>query len=303
MPFQLAEMEVEKKNPPLMTLMVENPPVIWDVEKPPVVTVKKLQNPPVRVTMKKTSFSSSKSENERHKLTPEKKEKFSRFIDEFTARAKMKRTEMNSQEAVEKKAKELADFFVETLRKNEVGIMHSLSDLKDFFSVFIYPKKLKKEMKEKYLMKIFHTQTGGCFAGLATAALPMVAKALGLAGLSFGAEKALKKIFGSGGIPPEAVELGKLVDKLSPTQKKGIKQALANQGIVMGSGQVGGFLGLLASLGIPLAISLVKKVLGKGMRLQPSEKGMRLQPSGKGMRLQPPPTVGSWNKKKMWMYP
>ena len=68
----------------------------------------------------------------------------------------------------------------------------------------------------------------------------------------------------------------------------------------MGSGQVGGFLGLLASLGIPLAISLVKKVLGKGMRLQPSGKGMRLQPKrGKGMRLQPPPIVGSWDKKKI----
>ena len=40
-----------------------------------------------------------------------------------------------------------------------------------------------------------------------------------MAGLSFGAEKALKKIFGSG-IPPEAVELGQLVDKLSPAQKK-----------------------------------------------------------------------------------
>ena len=37
-------------------------------------------------------------------------------------------------------------------------------------------------------------------------ALPVAAKALGLAGLSFGAEKALKKIFGSG-IPPGAVEL------------------------------------------------------------------------------------------------
>ena len=69
------------------------------------------------------------------------------------------------------------------------------------------------------------------------------------------------------------------------------------QGFV-GSGQVGGFLGLLASLGIPLAISLVKNVLGKGMRLQLSGRGMRLQPSGRGMRLQPPPIVGSWDEKK-----
>ena len=120
---------------------------------------------------------------------------------------------------------------------------------------------------------------------LAKAALPTAAKASGLAGLSFGAEKALKKIFGSGGIPPEAIELGKLVDKLSPTQKKSIKNVLVGRGFV-GSEQIGGFLGLLASLGIPLAISLVKKVLGKGIRLQPSGRGMRLQPSGgRGIRL------------------
>ena len=143
-------------------------------------------------------------------------------------------------------------------------------------------------------------KTGGSLLGLATAALPMAAKALGLAGLSFGAEKALKKIFGSG-IPPGAVELYHLIGKPSPAQKKAIKNALVGQGIV-GSGQRGGFLGLLASLGIPLAISLVKKVLGKGMRLQPSGKGMRLQPSGKGMRLQPPPIVGSW-KKNSWTFP
>ena len=172
---------------------------------------------------------------------------------------------------------------------------------------------LTKQIKEKgNCFEIFtksNQKTGGSLFSLiptmARAVLPTAAKALGLAGLSFGAEKALKKIFGSGGIPPEAIELGQLVDKLSPTQKKGIRQALANQ---VGSGQVGGFLGLLASLGIPLAISLVKKVLGKGMRLQPSGRGMRLQPigrgmrlhsSGRGMRLQPPPIVGSWDKKKI----
>ena len=129
---------------------------------------------------------------------------------------------------------------------------------------------------------------GGSLMGLAAAALPMAAKALGLAGLSFGAEKALKKIFGSG-IPPQAIELGKLVELLSPAQKKMIKNILVGQGFV-GAGQKGGFLGVLASLGIPLAISLVKKILGKGVTLQPSR--------GKGMQLQPhPPIVGTWGKK------
>ena len=115
-----------------------------------------------------------------------------------------------------------------------------------------------KSKRKGIVLKISQNRikkTGGSLFSLiptlAKAALPTAAKALGLAGLSFGAQKALKKICGSGGIPPEAIELGKLVDKLSPTQKKGIKQALANH---VGSGQVGGFLRLLASLGIPLAI-------------------------------------------------
>ena len=115
---------------------------------------------------------------------------------------------------------------------------------------------------------------------------------MGLAGLSFGAEKALKKIFGSG-IPPEAIELGQLVEMLSPAQKRGIKDALVSQGHV-GSGQVRGFLGMLASLGIPLAIELVRKVIRKGLHVKRAA----------GMRLEPPPlVVGSCDKKKKsWMY-
>ena len=145
-------------------------------------------------------------------------------------------------------------------------------------------------------------QTGGSLLGLAAAAAPMAAKALGLAGLSFGAEKLLGKIFGSG-IPPEAVQLAKLVEMLSPAQKKLIRNVLKGQGIVSGSGQRGGFLGLLASLGIPLAISLVKKVLGKGA-------GVTIKPRGKGaqramgMHIQPPPPVwGRWGKKSLWTLP
>ena len=130
---------------------------------------------------------------------------------------------------------------------------------------------------------------------LARAALPIAAKSLGLAGLSFGAEKALGKIFGKGMIPPKAIELGKLVDMLSPDQKKLIRGVLRQNGIIAGRGMHGGFLGLLASLGIPLAISLVKKVLGKGISLEPrAGKGMRLEP--------PPPIVGRWGKKNSWMY-
>ena len=137
-------------------------------------------------------------------------------------------------------------------------------------------------------------QTGGSLLGLAAAAAPMAAKALGLAGLSFGAEKLLKKIFGSG-IPPEAIQLAKLVEMLTPAQTKLIRNVLKGQGIVSGGGQRRGFLGLLASLEIPLAISLVKKVLGKGVTIKPRGRGMQIQP--------PPPVWGRWEKKSLWTLP
>ena len=157
-----------------------------------------------------------------------------------------------------------------------------------------------KSKRKGIVLKISQNQikkTGGSLLGLAAAALPMAAKALGLAGLSFGAEKALKKIFGSG-IPPGAVELYHMIKELSPAQKKGIKDELVKQGLVGGSGQVGGFLGMRASLGIPLAIELVRKVIGKGVYIQPKGKGLYVKRAA-GMQINPPPpVVGSWNKKK-----
>ena len=153
--------------------------------------------------------------------------------------------------------------------------------------------------REKGTGVVIHT--GGSLLGLAAAAAPMAAKALGLAGLSFGAEKLLGKIFGSGAIPPDAIQLAKMVEMLTQEQKNMIRKFLRSQGIVQGSGQRGGFLGLLASLGIPLAISLVKKVLGKGISLQPRAK---IAPRGKGMFLEPPPPVwGRWGKKSLWTLP
>ena len=128
------------------------------------------------------------------------------------------------------------------------------------------------------------------------ALLPTAAKALGMAGLSFGAEKALKKIFRSG-FPPEAAVLYNLVQKLSPIQNKGIRDVLVKQAKVR-TGQKGGFLGMLACLGIPLATELVKKVLGKGLHLERRGAGMRLEP--------PQPFFGFWDtssrpyRKKKW---
>ena len=125
----------------------------------------------------------------------------------------------------------------------------------------------------------------------------------------------MKKIFGSG-IPPGAVELYYMVKKLSPAQKKGTKDALVKEGLVVGSGQakrgaagdqVGGFLGMLASLGIPPAIALVRKVIGEGVHIQPKGHGLHVKRAA-GMQINPPPrfarlasppqVFGSWAKKK-----
>ena len=68
---------------------------------------------------------------------------------------------------------------------------------------------------------------------------------------------------------------------------------------------------MLAFLGIPLAIELVKKVLGKRIHLQRGKgqgkglsasagRGIHLQRRGSGMRLEPPqPCYGSWNTSSL----
>ena len=74
-----------------------------------------------------------------------------------------------------------------------------------------------KSKGKRVVLKFSQNQirkTGGSLFGLARAVLPTAVKALGMAGLSFGVEKALKKIFGSGVIPPEAIELGQLINFL-----------------------------------------------------------------------------------------
>ena len=55
---------------------------------------------------------------------------------------------------------------------------------------------------------------------------------------------------------------------MTPTQKQAAEQYLVGKGLVKGGGaQYGGFLGLLASIGVPLAISLVKKYSEKACKL------------------------------------
>ena len=135
-------------------------------------------------------------------------------------------------------------------------------------------------------------------------ARPLIKPALGAlasAGLSFGAEKVLKKIFGKG-FGPKEIELHKLAQRMTPAQKKEVERYLVRQGVVRGgAAQYGAFLGMLASIGVPLAIDLVKKILGKGLQTQPPcprRSPRPPPPKGRGMQMRPPPFFGTWDDLK-----
>ena len=135
-------------------------------------------------------------------------------------------------------------------------------------------------------------------------ARPLIKPALGAlasAGLSFGAEKELKKIFGKG-FGPKEIELYKLAQRMTSAQKKEVERYLVGQGVVRGgAAEYGGFLGMLASIGVPLGIDLVKKILGKGLQTQPPRPQRSPRPpppKGRGMQMQPPPFFGTWDDSK-----
>ena len=146
---------------------------------------------------------------------------------------------------------------------------------------------------------------GSLFSSLIKLARPLakpVVKALASAGLSFGAEQALKKIFGSG-YGANEIKLYKLVQAMSPDQKKPVEKFRVGQGVVHGgrTKQYGGFLGMLASIGVPLAIDLIGKMFGQGLQVGPPPRQRRSLPppkGGKGMYINPPPVFGSWDDYK-----
>ena len=72
-----------------------------------------------------------------------------------------------------------------------------------------------------------------------------------------------------------------------------MERYLVGQGVVRGGvAQYGGFLGMLASIGVPLTIDLVKKILGKGLQTQPPRPRRSPPrpppPKGRGMQMLPP---------------
>ena len=76
---------------------------------------------------------------------------------------------------------------------------------------------------------------GNLFSAVLGLARPLIKLALGAlasAGLSFGAEKVLKKIFGKG-FGPKEIELYKLVQQMTPTQKQAAEQCLVGKGFAI----------------------------------------------------------------------
>ena len=160
-------------------------------------------------------------------------------------------------------------------------------------------------------LKLCHTQIkntaqrgGNLFSAVLGLGRPLIRPALGAlasAGLSFGAEKVLKKTFGKG-YGPKEIELYKLTQRMTPARKKEVERYLVGQGVVRGgAAQYGGFLGMLASIGVPLAIDLVKKILGKGLQTQPPRPRRSPRPpppKGRGMQMRPPPFFGTWDDYK-----
>jgi len=116
---------------------------------------------------------------------------------------------------------------------------------------------------------------GNLFSAMLGLAQPLIKPALGAlasAGLSFGAEKVLKKIFGNC-FGPKEIELYKFAQRMTPAQKKEVERYLVGLGVVRGgAAQYDGFPGMLASIGVPLAIDLIKKILGKGLQTQPPHR-------------------------------
>ena len=162
-------------------------------------------------------------------------------------------------------------------------------------------------------------QGGSLFSAiipLARSLAPTLAKTLGLSALaglaSEGASQVVKKISGNGMkggflIPQDKIQ--KLIDNkhlLTNKQKQEILAALQSGGQVVvkpSAKQSGGMLGtILASIGIPLALEMAKKLFGKGAPRvgRPKGKGAPRvgRPKGKGApRLgAPPPFFGTWGQ-------
>ena len=139
----------------------------------------------------------------------------------------------------------------------------------------------------------------GALAGLLTKTiLPLATKFILkiIAPLATGAltsvgDVAMKKIMGQGMISvpnDKKIDLFK-TNVLTKTQTKKLKNSPCECKIKLTKKQMqnGGFLGLLASLGIPLISSLVSGLIGKGMQMEPPGSYRRIPFNAAGLQMEP----------------
>ena len=143
---------------------------------------------------------------------------------------------------------------------------------------------------------------GNLFTSAFNLARPFIlpaAKALATTGLSCGAEKLLKRVFGSN-IGSQEIQLYKLVQAMNPSQNKAVENLLIGQEMVHGGGaaKYGGSLGMLASIGVTLAFDLVSKLIGEEMHVRSCRT---TSDRGGGTHaipfMRPPPFFGSLGEK------
>ena len=173
-------------------------------------------------------------------------------------------------------------------------------------------RKLNKGMKIKLAKTNICKQVGGSLLSSLMALAPTLAKTVGLSALaglaSEGASQIVKKISENGQTGGFLVPRAKIAELfpheklLTTKQKRDIANALQT-----GSGvsiqptkkQTGGFLGtLLASIGVPLAIEAIKKVVGGGTPrigapIPPTINGGAAPRFG---MYQPPPFYRTWGE-------
>ena len=187
--------------------------------------------------------------------------------------------------------------------------------------------KLQKGMDIKLSKSNIRKQVGGSLLTtiltLGKTLVPTIGKTLGLSALaglaSEGAAQVVKKISGKGQVGGFLIPHNKInqliANKhlLTDKQKKDILVALQSEGQLVlkpNKNQYGGFLGtLLASIGIPLVIDAVKKMVGGAPRMGgPAREGRGAPRMGRppkdcqhgsniGM-YQPPPFIGTWEKAR-----
>ena len=224
----------------------------------------------------------------------------------------------------ENQKKKLATAFK---NKKAVNIKFKINQLTGDFPIMITKRqqnKITKANKEKvgFVLRMSESQVKkqsqnggflGALAGLLTKTiLPLASKFIPkiIAPLATGAltnvgDVAMKKIRGTGMIKvPNDKNISLLkTNTLTKSQIKKIKNSPCECKLKLTKKQMqnGGFLGLLASLGISLISSLVSSLIGKGLQLEPPRgKGLQMEPPGSYRRI--PFNRIEMNKKKAKIY-